>query len=120
MAVDKKSDYVGNHGGAYTDADGMSRQFTYVDHDKKSKMTITTSKEDISEAKRQLKEFRDDTVKAILSLPPSAVPELFHIFTIRGKDGIRWDENMVKDPSIDIWKLRTLLGFTEERANINL
>lgn len=35
MAVDKPGDYVGNHGGAYTDIDGLSKQFTYVDHDKK-------------------------------------------------------------------------------------
>lgn len=34
MAVDKKSQHVGNHGGAYTDIDGMTKQFTYVDHDR--------------------------------------------------------------------------------------
>ena len=34
MAHIPKSKYVGNHGGAYTDIDGMSKQFTYVDHDK--------------------------------------------------------------------------------------
>jgi len=36
-----KSDYVGNHGGAYTDIDGMRKQFTYVDHDKKTKIGLT-------------------------------------------------------------------------------
>lgn len=41
MAVDKKSDHVGNHGGAYTDIDGMRKQFTYVDHDKKTKIGIS-------------------------------------------------------------------------------
>jgi hypothetical protein len=40
MAVDKKSDYVGNHGGRYTDIDGISKQFTYIDHDKKTKVGI--------------------------------------------------------------------------------
>ena len=40
MAVDKKSDYVGNHGGAYTDVDGQSKQFTYVDHDPKVKIFL--------------------------------------------------------------------------------
>lgn len=34
MAHTPKSKYVGNHGGAYTDMDNMSRQFTYVDHDR--------------------------------------------------------------------------------------
>jgi len=42
MAVDRKADYVGNHGGAYTDETGMSRQFTYVDHDKKLKISPRT------------------------------------------------------------------------------
>lgn len=35
--------HVGNHGGAYTDLDGMSRQFTYIDHDKKSKTSFSSS-----------------------------------------------------------------------------
>lgn len=43
MAVDRKADYVGNHGGAYSDIDGMSRQFTYVDHDKKLKITFNST-----------------------------------------------------------------------------
>src|SRR5882672_5157787 len=34
MATDKKSQHVGNHGGRYTDMDGMSKQFTYIDHDR--------------------------------------------------------------------------------------
>lgn len=34
MAVDRKADYVGNHGGAYVDESGQTRQFTYVDHDR--------------------------------------------------------------------------------------
>jgi hypothetical protein len=32
--MDKKSDHVGNHGGRYTDIDGQTKQFTYVDHDR--------------------------------------------------------------------------------------
>lgn len=34
MAVDKKSQHVGNHGGVYTDNDGQTKQFTYIDHDR--------------------------------------------------------------------------------------
>ena len=41
MAVDKKSDHVGNHGGTYIDNDGQSKQFTYIDHDKKTKFAPT-------------------------------------------------------------------------------
>jgi hypothetical protein len=32
--MDKKSQHVGNHGGRYTDIDGQTKQFTYVDHDR--------------------------------------------------------------------------------------
>ena len=108
-----KSDYVGDHGGTYTDMDGMSRQFTYIDHDKKSKMAINPSKEEISQAKKELREFREKVIETILSLSPSTVPEHFHFFTLRGEEGIRWDENVVRDPSIDLWKLVTLRGFVE-------
>ena len=34
MAIDKKSQHVGNHGGVYTDKDGMTKQFTIIDHDR--------------------------------------------------------------------------------------
>lgn len=34
MAIDKKSQHVGNHGGVYTDIDGQTKQFTIIDHDK--------------------------------------------------------------------------------------
>ncbi len=44
MAVDKKSDYVGNHGGKYTDEQGLTKQFTYVDHDVKSKISFLPGK----------------------------------------------------------------------------
>lgn len=43
MAVDRKADHVGNHGGAYTDIDGMRKQFTYVDHDKKTKIGVSSN-----------------------------------------------------------------------------
>lgn len=43
MAVDRKADHVGNHGGAYTDQDGMSRQFTYVDHDPKTRISFSNN-----------------------------------------------------------------------------
>ena len=40
MAVDRKAEHVGNHGGVYTDLNGMSRQFTYIDHDKKPTLSL--------------------------------------------------------------------------------
>ena len=34
MAYIPKSKYVGNHGGRYSDIDGNTKQFTYIDHDR--------------------------------------------------------------------------------------
>ena len=48
MAVDKKSQHVGNHGGVYTDMEGMSKQFTTIDHDKKSKIHFSSNKEEFN------------------------------------------------------------------------
>lgn len=61
MAVDRKADYVGNHGGAYSDMDGMSRQFTYVDHDKKLKVAF--------DSKTPFNEEWDMLEKAIVDTP---------------------------------------------------
>ena len=52
--VDKKSDYVGNHGGAYTDMDGMSRQFTYIDHSKKSKISFAGLPDQKVQARKEM------------------------------------------------------------------
>ncbi len=57
MAVDRKGDYVGNHGGAYTDIDNMSRQFTYIDHDKKSKISFGAGETPFQREWRELSTF---------------------------------------------------------------
>jgi len=100
MPHDELAKYVGNHGGAYTDIDGMSKQFTYVDHDKKT--TISTHNEDTKEVKEALKSHTDQVIEAILSLPAvNAVrnPDgLYEEFIIRDKElGISWNEHVVRD-----------------------
>lgn len=52
MAVDRPGDYVGNHGGAYTDESGMSRQFTYIDHDVKPKIYVPSGPTKDTETKK--------------------------------------------------------------------
>lgn len=71
MAVDKKSDHVGNHGGAYTDNDGNRKQFTVIDHDKKPSISAHTSISDteLEEIKKSLDEFTESTIEFVLLLP---------------------------------------------------
>lgn len=57
MAVDRKADYVGNHGGTYTDIDGMSRQFTTIDHDIKSKISFGGKETSFQREWRELSSF---------------------------------------------------------------
>ena len=112
-----KSKYVGNHGGAYTDESGMSRQFTYVDHDKKTKISTMAPipEKELVEAKEQFKKFKEKTIEGLLSLPASLCPHDFNIFTKINDQKIEWDESVVRDPSIDIWRLVGLKGMIEDK-----
>jgi hypothetical protein len=96
--MDKKSQHVGNHGGAYTDLDGMSKQFTYIDHDKKSKISFNIGGKDFDKEK-----FFKDSADEILALPAvNAVRNtmgLYEEFILRDqKDGkIKWNESRVRE-----------------------
>lgn len=118
MAVDKKSNHVGNHGGAYTDMDGMSRQFTYIDHDKKPKMAINPSKEEILEAKKSLKGYRSELITRITALPASVCPSVFIDYTIRGEghSNVEWNIDMLIDAGVPLNQLRDLCTLSENKA----
>jgi hypothetical protein len=112
MAVDKKSDYVGNNGGAYTDGEGMSRQFTYIDHDKKAK--ISTSLSSKTDYKQLLSDYRLNLLERILSIPASLCPEIFQDFTVRGEMvRIEWIDVMLRDEGLSLERLRTLCVMLE-------
>jgi hypothetical protein len=119
MAVDKKSDHVGNHGGRYTDIDGHTKQFTYVDHDVKTSISTTKlSPEDKDALKDEVSRYRTNLILRILTLPPSMCPEIFQDFTIRGEDveNILWNETMIQDPGLPLQKLVDLKTFIEKKA----
>lgn len=79
MAVDKKSDHVGNHGGGYTDIDGMSRQFSYVDYDRKLPSRTESGRESeeakaekakrLEDLRADIKAYIDRRIEEILVLP---------------------------------------------------
>ena len=120
MAVDKKSDHVGNHGGKYTDIDGQSRQFTYIDHDKKTKISTSTPNEDPNWYMEFLKTHRASVIKQITSLPPSICPEIFSDYTLRGdsRDQIEWNVDMLLDAGIPMKQLEDILRLTENKLEM--
>lgn len=115
--MDKKSNYVGDHGGKYVGTDGVTRQFTYVDHDIKPSLHISPTKEEINEAKSQLKTYRQNLISRILSTPPSRCPQIFWDFTVRGDiSKIEWNTTMLYDEGLPIERLRDMCNMVE---NIN-
>jgi len=111
MAVDKKSDYVGNHGGAYTDVDGQSRQFTYVDHDPKVKIFLESDYDKDWQSK-----YREDLISRILSISAVYAHEWHQEFVLRGQEGIRWDEKAISDQGTPLMTLRDICVVLENRV----
>lgn len=116
MAVDRKADHIGNHGGVYTDNDGMSKQFTYVDHDKKTTIGVPNSPVD----KNWLQDYRLNLKERILDQPASICPEYYSDFTIRGegKTHIEWNTKMLSDNGVPLDRLRTLCVQLENKAEL--
>lgn len=118
MATDKKSQHVGNHGGRYTDIDGASRQFTYIDHDPKIKMAIKITKEEVEEAKKQIKEYRISVIKRIQDLSPSLCPWEFQDYLVRDGEKISWNTNMLEDEGVPIKTLTDMCTLIENKLTL--
>lgn len=114
--MDKKSQHVGNHGGRYTDIDGMSKQFTYVDHDKKTTVSMLIN----SDEKWSEKDYRDLLISRILDQPASICPDPFVDFTLRGegKNHIEWNTDMIIDKGMPSQRLRDLAILLENKADL--
>jgi len=111
MAVDRKADHVGNHGGTYTDIEGMSRQFTVIDHDKHTSRTqMGRETEEIKKKKeqerieltKQLMEVKERSIQQILAMPAISFLKSGNTFAedciIRDVEkGIIWDETFVRN-----------------------
>jgi hypothetical protein len=120
MAVDKKSQHVGNHGGVYTDMDGMSKQFTYIDHDKKPMVSAHVEKKDKKQMSQEASYYRTTVVNRILDISASLAPKEYQDFTIRGEGvkTITWNQKMLLNQGIDISRLRDLCTMLENRMEI--
>lgn len=116
MAVDSKSQHIGNHEGKYTDIDGMTKQFTVIDHDKKT--TISKNIQEKEDFTSFFSEYRKQLIDRILNVPASLCPEPFFDYTIRGEGvkTITWNNHMLKDEGSSIKTLRDLCIILENRA----
>lgn len=113
-----KSKYVGNHGGAYVDINGQSKQFTYVDHDPKTKISTTNmSTQEKETIKSELATYRASLITKISVSPPSLCPNLFEKFTLRGdREAIEWDVTALNDAGVPLQTLSDLWTLLSKRV----
>lgn len=120
---DKKSDHY-TSAKNYTDLDGQSRSFDFVDHDIKTKISTTLmSEEEKHKLKDQVATDRAKTILRITTLPPSLCPTPFQDFLIRqakaddkNPTSLEWNETMLNDPGLSFEKLYTLRTLLENKA----
>lgn len=113
MAHIPKSKYVGDHSGKYTDLDGMSKQFTYVDHDKK----MSISFQNLESEPFSMVDYRKELLTRITELPASICPDIFVDFTLRGdRSVVEWNKPMLEDEGLPISRLRDLCVLLENKA----
>jgi hypothetical protein len=119
MAVDKKSDHVGNHEGRYTDLNGHTKQFTYVDHDLKALVGLhKLTEQQKAELAEQVKKDRVDQIERLLALPASLCPSNFRDYTSIVSDKIVWNETMLRDPGMDMTHVYGMTTLIQNRIEL--
>lgn len=98
--------------------DGLTKQFTIIDHDIKPKMSLPLTKEDHQKVKEDLEQYTKETIEEILALPavnatrhddPMIRSTLFNEFVTRTPQGVIWDEKTLRATcEIDMDILRDL------------
>lgn len=120
--MDKKSQHVGNHGGVYTDMDGQTKQFTYIDHDVKPKIGVTKAMEEfeVTELHKQIKKDRQALTDEILALPAVLCPYIYEDFTNRGEGlpSVEWNKNMIIDEGVDVVQLMFIKNMINNRIEL--
>lgn len=94
---------------AHTDENGLSNNFTMINHDVKTTMGVTDSSWD----RDWLSKAKTDVLKEIGNISASLCPEPYLNFTIRGKDVdvISWNSKSLEDVEITrLWFLRNILS----------
>ena len=116
---DKKSDHY-TSAKNYTDLDGLSRSFTFIDHDPKTRIA-TMKSIDMEEVKNEISVYKESLVNQILALPASICPSPFWDYTVRGAGitAISWNEKMLRDPGSSVDRLRDLKTMLDNRVEID-
>lgn len=101
--VDKKSDHY-TSATTYRDMDGNHKNFTFVDHDKKSKMSasVDMSEEELKSLKKTINSDIDRSIDEILALPAQncfTPNNLYDEFVVRNVEEKRidWQKNMLRN-----------------------
>ena len=103
--MDKKGNYYTSPDN-YTDIDGNLKTFTYIDHDKKTSISMSTeTEEEREERKKNHKTLLQQTIDEIIEFPAiyAAYPEddmlKAHLFNeiINSEDGVKWDIPILKE-----------------------
>jgi hypothetical protein len=102
----------------YKDLDGNIKSFTFVDHDIKTKGYVPISSEEISEAKKQIIEYRKSLIERIKNIPAVHAPEQFWNFRLIENQTINWNINMLSDEGIPIDTLRELCVRMENKLGL--
>lgn len=103
----------------YRDLDGNHRNFTVIDHDKKTKIN-TSLGSNMEQLEKDIQESRVILQNKILALPASACSVVFDDFRTRSEDGkaILWNETMIKDPSIPLTQLMDIYTLTSNKVEM--
>lgn len=101
MAVDRKSNYQSTQQTFRDPKDGLTKQFTIIDHDKKTKINTNAplSEGKLAELHKEIKEYKERRIEQILQFPAaSASIELYGVFTNRNEQtGVTWNEPAVRE-----------------------
>lgn len=120
MATDKLSQHY-TSAESYSDLDGLSKQFTFVDHDKKSRISaLNQTEEEKAQVKENLSSYRTTLVDRVVSIPASLCPFEFVDFTIRGEamEKIEWNRQMLEDEGLPLNNLMALCNILENKFGI--
>jgi hypothetical protein len=114
---DKKSDHY-TSAQHYKDLDGNMRSFTFVDHDKKTKINtiMDTNKDQVA---RDLQDYRESLIEKILNLPVTACPSIFDDFKTRGNDALIWNEAMVRDKGVPLKQLMDIYTLISNKVELH-
>lgn len=82
----------------YDDMEGNVKQFTYVDHDIKTKVSNHISG-NIDDVRNAIKKYREDKIEEVLAMPAVSIGDMeqYQVLINRSAEGITWNKNAVKE-----------------------